>query len=61
MIQKVPPAAPRRDYKSRLPHLLRPLYLQNAIAREAAKPHLDRQAPGKDPLYKTKLSDLQGV
>jgi len=60
MIQKVPPAT-RCGYESRLPHLLHPLYLRNAIAGEAVKPHLDRQAPWSDLLYKTKLNDLPGV
>lgn len=60
MIKKVPPPT-RSVYESRLPHLMHELYMQNAIAEEAVKLHLDRQAPWKDLLYRTKLDDIQGV
>jgi uncharacterized protein DUF3617 len=60
MIKKVPPAT-RNSYKSGMTGLLERLYLQNAIAEEAIKLHLDKQAPWKDQLYKTKQNDLQHV
>ena len=60
MIKKVPPAT-RNSYKSGMTGLLERLYLQNAIAEEAIKLHLDKQQPWKDKLAKAKLNDLQHV
>jgi hypothetical protein len=60
MMKKVSPAAPS-GYDGRLPHLLHQVHMQKAIAEEAAKPHLDRQAPWKDQFNKTKMDDIQSV
>lgn len=60
MIKKVPPAT-RNSYKSGMTGLLERLYLQNAIAEEAIKLHLDKQQPWKDQLSKAKINDLQHV
>ena len=60
MIKKVPPAT-RNSYKSGMTGLLERLYLQNAIAEEAIKLHLDKQQPWKDKLAKAKMNDLQHV
>jgi len=60
MIKKVLPAT-RTAYDGRLPHLLHQVYMQNAVAEEAVKLHLDRQAPWKALLDKTKMDDIQGV
>jgi hypothetical protein len=58
MIKKVPPAT-RSTYKSGMTGLLERLYLQNVIAEEAIKLHLDKQQPWKDKLSKAKMNDLQ--
>jgi hypothetical protein len=60
MIKKVPPAT-RSAFDSKLPNLLQRLYLQNVIAGEAIKLHLDKQQPWKDQLNKARLQDLQRV
>ena len=58
MLKKVPPAT-RNSYKSGLTGLLERIYLQNAVAEEAIKLHLDKQQPWKDKLAKAKTNDLQ--
>jgi hypothetical protein len=58
MIQKVPPST-RNSYKTGLSGLLERVYLQNAIADEATKLHLDKQQPWKDKLAHAKQVDLQ--
>jgi Protein of unknown function (DUF3617) len=60
LIKKVPPAT-RNSYKSGMTGLLERLYLQNAIAEEAIKLHLDKQQPWKDQLSTAKMNDLQHV
>ena len=60
MIKKVP-SATRNSYKSGMSGLLERLYLQNVIAEEAIKRHLDKQEPWKDKLAKAKMNDLQHV
>jgi Protein of unknown function (DUF3617) len=60
MLKKVPPAT-RSSYKSGMTGLLERIYLQNAIAGEAIKLHLDKQQPWKDQLNKAKTNDLQHV
>ena len=60
MLKKVQPAV-RDSYKSGLTGLLERLYLQNAVAEDATKLHLDKQQPWKDQLAKAKLNDLQRV
>jgi hypothetical protein len=58
VIQKVPPPT-RNTYKTGLSGLLERVYLQNAIADEAIKLHLDKQQPWKDKLAHAKQVDLQ--
>ena len=58
MLKKVPPAT-RNSYKSGMTGLLERVYLQNAVAEEAIKLHLDKQQPWKDKLAKAKTNDLQ--
>jgi Protein of unknown function (DUF3617) len=58
MLKKVQPAV-RDSYKSGLTGLLERLYLQNAVANDALKLHLDKQQPWKDKLSKAKMNDLQ--
>jgi Protein of unknown function (DUF3617) len=58
MLKKVQPAV-RDSYKSGLTGLLERLYLQNAVANDAQKLHLDKQQPWKDKLSKAKMNDLQ--
>ena len=60
MLKKVPPST-RNSYKSGMTGLLERVYLQNAVADEAIKLHLDKQQPWKDQLAKAKLNDLQHV
>jgi hypothetical protein len=60
MLKKVPPAT-RNSYKTGLTGLLERVYLQNAVAQEAIKLHLDKQQPWKDQLAKAKMNDLQHV
>jgi hypothetical protein len=60
MLKKVPPAT-RNSYKSGLTGLLERIYLQNAVAEDAIKLHLDKQQPWKDKLAKAKMNDLQHV
>jgi Protein of unknown function (DUF3617) len=60
MLKKVQPGV-RDSYKSGLTGLLERLYLQNAVAEDAIKLHLDKQPPWKDQLAKAKLNDLQRV
>jgi Protein of unknown function (DUF3617) len=60
MLKKVQPAV-RDSYKSGLTGLLERLYLQNAVANDAQKLHLDKQQPWKDKLSKAKMNDLQHV
>jgi hypothetical protein len=60
MLKKVPPAT-RNSYKSGMSGLLERLYLQNVIAEEAIKLHLDKQQPWRDQLSKAKMNDLQHV
>ncbi len=58
MLKKVPPAT-RNSYKSGMTGLLERVYLQNAVAQDAIKLHLDKQQPWKDKLAKAKMNDLQ--
>lgn len=60
MLKKVQPAV-RNSYQGGLTALLERVYLQNAIADEAVKLHLDKQEPWKSKLAKTKMNDLQHV
>src|ERR1700721_2990614 len=54
MLKKVPPPT-RNSYKSGMTGLLERVYLQNAVAQEAIKLHLDKQHPGRDHLPKPKI------
>ena len=60
MLKKVPPPT-RNSYKSGMTGLFERVYLQNAVAQEAIKLHLDKQQPWKDQLAKAKMNDLQHV
>ncbi len=60
MLKKVPPPT-RNSYKTGMTGLLERVYLQNAVAQEAIKLHLDKQQPWKDQLAKAKMNDLQHV
>jgi hypothetical protein len=60
MFSKVAPPV-RNQYTSRLPTLLKQLYMQGRIAEEATKLHLDQKMPWKRQLATTRMRILQGV
>jgi Protein of unknown function (DUF3617) len=59
-LKKVAPGT-RSSYAGGTPALLSRLYLQNGIADEAVRMHLDKQEPWKSKLAHTKQVDIQGV
>jgi hypothetical protein len=58
LMKKVPPST-RSNYDSRQPELLQQVYMQNVIAGEAVKLHLDRQSPWKGELEYARMQLFQ--